>query len=114
MDSLYRLFISPQITLSIFLNTLLLLLLTVALYHTLILLKNYKRDASSTLQYALEKKSYLIATIIKFSLFVYIFLLLYFMHTIDALSELIPGAMCGAGVISQNSYGGVLLLLKFW
>ena len=110
---MYRLHISPEISLSFFINILLLVLLTVALYHTLILLKKYQKDASSALQYSLEKKSYLITTIIQFSLFAYIFLLLFFTHTLDTLAELIPGAMCGAGVVGGNEYGLLLLLLKF-
>jgi hypothetical protein len=36
----------------------------------------------------------------------------YFVYTIDELSSIIPGAMCGAGVIGANDYGNPLLILK--
>ena len=39
-------------------------------------------------------------------------LILYFVFTIDTLSLLVPGAMCGAGVIAANEYGSYLLILK--
>jgi len=39
-------------------------------------------------------------------------LLPYFVYTIDSLASLIPGAMCGAGVIKANRYGNPLLTLK--
>jgi len=39
-------------------------------------------------------------------------LILYFIFSIDALSLLVPGAMCGAGVIEANNYGSYLLILK--
>jgi len=41
-----------------------------------------------------------------------ILLLPFFSFTIDKLSDIVPGAMCGAGVISANEYGPVLLSLK--
>jgi len=60
----------------------------------------------------IEKKLYLVAVVISVILTIKIFLVLFFVHSLDALSSLIPGAMCGAGVISANSYGMPLLILK--
>ncbi len=60
----------------------------------------------------LENRSYLVMTIIFFVLLIKIVLLPYFVYTIDQLSDLIPGAMCGAGVIKANAYGNPLLGLK--
>jgi hypothetical protein len=36
----------------------------------------------------------------------------YFAYTIDKLSDIVPGAMCAAGVIGANKYGNPLLLVK--
>ena len=63
-------------------------------------------------QFKLENSSYLVSTIVAFLLFVKIALVIYFVYAIDALSILVPGAMCAAGVISANSYGLTLLFVK--
>ncbi|WP_292658895.1 hypothetical protein [Nitratifractor sp.] len=68
--------------------------------------------STSEEQYALERRAYLVMTII-LAAFVLKFLLLpFFVFTIDRLSDLVPGAMCAAGVISANAYGLPLLFLK--
>ena len=63
-------------------------------------------------QYRLEKNSWLISTIIGFVAGLKVILLPYFVFTIDSLSHIVPGAMCGAGVISYNSFGLKLLFVK--
>ena len=63
-------------------------------------------------QYELEKRAYLVMTVIIFAFAVKAPLLPYFVFTIDELSALVPGAMCGAGVISANGYGLPLLFVK--
>ena len=63
-------------------------------------------------QYKLEKNSYLITTIIQISLIINIFLLALFTHSLNTLSNIIPGAMCAAGVVSSNSFGNPLIVLK--
>jgi hypothetical protein len=73
-----------------------------------------KWDSSkvTTQQYTLEKRGYLAATIIKFILFIKIPLFLFFIFTIDKISGLLIGAMCGAGVIDATPYGINLMILK--
>ena len=68
--------------------------------------------AFSERQFALERRAYLVMTIIVFVIVMKIVLLPYFVFTIDNLSVLVPGAMCAAGVISANDYGLNLLALK--
>jgi len=50
--------------------------------------------------------------IIKFIFYLKLPLFLFFIYTLDALSTLLPGAMCAAGVVSATSYGTPLLFLK--
>ncbi len=69
-------------------------------------------DAFTQQQFALERRAYLVMTIIGFVVAMKIFLLPYFVFTVDNLSVLVPGAMCAAGVISANDYGLELLFLK--
>jgi len=64
------------------------------------------------LQFALERQAYLVTTILFFVFSMKFLLIIYFIFSIDALSLLVPGAMCGAGVISANEYGSYLLILK--
>ncbi|WP_294951808.1 hypothetical protein [Sulfurovum sp.] len=93
-------------------ETVLYLLLFVAFLVTVGLVKKWNFDAFTTEQFTLENRSYLVMTIIFFGIVLKIILLPYFVYTIDALSDLVPGAMCGAGVIKANAYGNPLLALK--
>jgi len=63
-------------------------------------------------QYRLEKRAFLVMSITLFAFFIKFLLLPYFVFVIDDLSDIISGAMCGAGVISSNNYGMPLLFFK--
>lgn len=93
-------------------ETVLYFLLFVAFLVTVGLIRKWDFDAFTTEQFTLENRSYLVMTIIFFAIVLKIILLPYFVYTIDALSDLVPGAMCGAGVIKANAYGNPLLALK--
>jgi hypothetical protein len=80
--------------------------------HIVSILRFWNFDATSSLQYALEKKNYLINTILYFATACKIVLFVFFVKSLDALSNIVPGAMCCAGVVGANAYGNVLLLLK--
>jgi len=105
-------FLSNQVLIFLFSETILYFLSFIAFLGAVQILKNWNFNATTTKQYQLEKRAFLIVTIILFTLTLKILLLPYFAYTIDKLSVLIPGAMCGAGVISANSYGNPLLFLK--
>ena len=87
-------------------------LLLVAVVATGSLLRGWDFEAFTPKQFALENRSYLVMTIILFVMMLKVLLLPYFVYTIDSLASLIPGAMCGAGVIKANRYGNPLLTLK--
>ena len=105
-------FLSNQVLIFLFSESILYFLSIIAFLGAVQILKNWDFNATTTKQYKLEKRAFLIVTIILFTLTLKILLLPYFAYTIDKLSLLIPGAMCGAGVISANSYGNPLLFLK--
>ena len=63
-------------------------------------------------QYKLEKQSYLSATIIKFIFMIKVPLFLFFVFTLDKISNVLTGAMCGAGVVDATVYGTPLFILK--
>jgi len=107
-----NIFLSNQVLIFLFSETVLYLLALIAFVGTLQILKLWDFEATTPRQYALEKRAFLIVTMIQLILWFKILLLPYFAYTIDKLSLLIPGAMCGAGVIAANPYGNPLLLLK--
>ncbi len=87
-------------------------LLAIAFGVSVHILWRWDFGSTSEEQYTLERRAYLVMTII-LAAFVLKFLLLpFFVFTIDRLSDLVPGAMCAAGVISANGYGLPLLFLK--
>ncbi len=104
--------LSNEVIVYLLSETILYLLLFIAFISTLGLLKRWNFDAFTTEQFALENRSYLVMTIIFFVMLLKVVLLPYFVYTIDNLSDLIPGAMCGAGVVKANEYGNPLLSLK--
>ena len=105
-------FLSNEVIIFLFIESILLITLFIAIYFTSIILKKWEFYSTTSTQYKLEKKSYLVTVIIYFTLIVKLFLVPYFAYTIDILSAIVPGAMCGAGVISSNDYGESLLILK--
>ncbi len=104
--------LANEVVVFLFLEAVLLILLSVALVNTLTILKSWDFSSTTPAQYALEKRAYLVVLVILGTLFFKILLLPFFSHTVDQLAAIVPGAMCGAGVIESNGYGPVLLLLK--
>ncbi len=104
--------LSNEVIVYLLSETVLYILLFVAFLSTIGLLKKWNFDLFTTEQFVLENRSYLVMTIIFFVMLLKVILLPYFVYTIDNLSNLIPGAMCGAGVIKANEYGNPLLSLK--
>ncbi|MBA1432261.1 MAG: hypothetical protein FAF04_01390 [Epsilonproteobacteria bacterium] len=103
---------TPQIITLYIINILFVVFATIAFVNAVKILLHYDADATTPQQYALEKKSYLSATIVKFIFYLKVPLFLFFIYTLDNLSSLLPGAMCAAGVVSATSYGTPLLFLK--
>lgn len=104
--------LSSEVIVYLLSESVLYLLLFVASIATFGLLRKWNFKIFTTEQFILENRSYLVMTIIFFVMLLKVVLLPYFVYTIDNLSSLIPGAMCGAGVVKANEYGNPLLLLK--
>jgi len=104
--------LSNEVIVYLLSETILFVLLFIAFVSTLKLVKKWNFNVFTTEQFTLENHSYLVMTIIFFVMLLKVILLPYFVYTIDNLSDLIPGAMCGAGVIKANKYGNPLLSLK--
>ena len=104
--------LSNEIIIYLFTQIILFILLFIAFYFSIFIIKNWNYKKTTSAQYKLEKTSYLVILIIFFALIVKIFLMPYFTYSVDNLSHIIPGAMCAAGVIKANNYGEILLALK--
>ena len=89
-----------------------LLLQCSVLYIVLQIISKWNLNSYTSFSFKLENRSYFAMLIIYFTTIVKILLYPYFIYTLDTISSIIPGAMCGAGVISANLYGEKLLILK--
>jgi hypothetical protein len=69
-------------------------------------------SSGSELQLRLEKKTYLISTVMAYALGFQIVSLFLFIHTADSLCNMFTGAMCAAGTLAVNSYGYPVFVLK--
>jgi hypothetical protein len=105
-------FLTPETIALSLLNFLIAIFATIAFINGIKIVLYYDKEGTSAYQYNLERVSYLIATIIKFIFYVKIPLFIFFIYTLDTLSNLLPGAMCAAGVVTATVYGTPLLFLK--
>jgi hypothetical protein len=63
-------------------------------------------------QIALEKRTYLVTTALKFVLVLELFSLILFVINADQMATMFTGAMCAVGTLNVNGYGMPALLLK--
>lgn len=104
--------LSPEILTIMILNAIFALFGIVAFYLSVKIFLNWDINATTKLQYTLEKQSYLTATIIKYIFAIKVPLFLFFIFTLDKISNVLTGAMCGAGVVDATDYGNYLFVLK--
>lgn len=105
-------FLSNEVVVYLFIEALLLVLQTIAFVNIVTILRHWDFSATTAMQYRLEKRAFLVVLIIVFTMLFKLLQLPFFTFTIDQLSSIVPGAMCGAGVITANAYGPLLLELK--
>ena len=106
--------LSNQVIVFLLSEATLFMLLAVAFIVSLKVLLKWDFESFTPFQFALERQAYLVSTIILFVFLMKFMLVVYFIFSIDALSLLLPGAMCAAGVIKANIYGSYLLILKLF
>lgn len=76
------------------------------------IIRHWDIRSGSEEQLALERRTYLISTIISYMLVFQIGSLFLYVYTADSLHNLFVGAMCAAGTLNVNSYGYPAFLLK--
>ena len=76
------------------------------------ILRSWDLSSGSELQLALERKTYLISTIVSYFLAFQLVSLFLFIYTADSICNLFVGAMCAVGTLTVNGFGYPTLLLK--
>lgn len=109
---LNEILLNNQVLVYLLSEAVLFVLALVAFVVTVGLLRRWDFGSFSQRQFGLERRAYLVMSVIGFVFVAKLFLVIYFVYTIDALALLVPGAMCAAGVISANGYGLNLLFVK--
>ncbi len=83
-----------------------------ASYYGVRILAAWDLSSGSELQICLEKKTYLISTLMSYGFGCLIVSFFFMIFTADDLHRLFVGAMCAAGTLNVNPYGYPTLLLK--
>lgn len=102
----------PEVLSILVLDTIFVLFTIIAFYVSAKIYLFWDTNSTKPLQYSLEKSGFLASTIIKFILSVKIPLFLFFVFTLDKISNVLSGAMCGAGVLDATPYGLYLMVFK--
>jgi hypothetical protein len=76
------------------------------------ILRRWDMRSGSELQLSLERRTYLISTILSYTLAFQILSLFLFIYTADHLHNLFNGAMCAAGTLNADPFGYPLLIMK--
>jgi len=105
-------FVASEQVIIYFINLILIFFSVIFLNTSFTMIKKFDFSSSSTFQYNLEKKNTLISTVVSFLILLKIPMLFFFLHLLDSLSPLIPGAMCAVGVLNSSPYGAYLIILK--
>ncbi len=76
------------------------------------ILRKWDIENSSEEQLTLERKTYLVSTLVRYSLVFEIISAFLFIYTADDLHNLLVGAMCATGSLNANSFGFPALYAK--
>ena len=90
----------------------LLLVFSLGLINAWQIYRGWNYNSTEEKQFLLEKKTYLVSTVVNFAMLTQILMLFLLEVAADELANVLPGAMCAVGTLSSNSYGFPLLNLK--
>lgn len=83
-----------------------------ATYYGVQILRHWDIQSGDELQLILERKTYLISTLLTFVFGLQLLSLFLYVFTADVLCPLFVGAMCAAGTLNVNEFGYPTLVLK--
>lgn len=93
-------------------STLTSLMVVYAAYYGLLILRKWDLSSGSELQLSLERRTYLISTILGYVLVFQLASLFLYIYAADSLCTLFTGAMCAVGMLNVNAYGYPALIFK--
>jgi hypothetical protein len=76
------------------------------------ILRRWDITSSSEEQLILERRTYLVSTLVQYGLLFEVLSIFLFIYTADDLRNLLVGAMCATGTLNANSYGFPALYAK--
>jgi hypothetical protein len=104
--------LTPEVLTILILNIIFVIFSIVAFVLSIKIFLKWDLNSTSRFQYTLEKQSFLTATIIKYIFAIKLPLFLFFVFTLDKISNVLTGAMCAAGVVDATQFGAYLFLFK--
>lgn len=104
--------LTPEILTLLILDVIFVFFTFIAFILSIKIFMSWDIDSVTQKQYRLEKQSFLTATIIKYIFSIKLPLFLFFIFTLDKISNVITGAMCASGVVDATVYGTYLFVLK--
>ncbi len=81
-------------------------------YYGIKIVKYWDIKSGSEVQLNLERRTYLISTILNYAFAFQLITLFLYIHTADNLCALFVGAMCAVGTLNVNAYGFPTLIMK--
>lgn len=87
-------------------------LLLVSAWNGATILRRWDLASGSSLQLALERRTYLVSTLVGYVLAFELASLFLYVYTADALAPMFTGAMCAAGTLGVNGWGYPVLALR--
>lgn len=85
-----------------------------AVYYGVQILKSWDIQSGHELQLVLERKTYLISTLLSYVFGLQLLSLFLFIFTADSLTPLFVGAMCAAGTLNVDPFGYPTLVMKIF
>jgi hypothetical protein len=88
------------------------LLVLYAAWYGILIIRSWDIRSGSSMQLDLERRTYLISTVLAYAFGFQLISLFLFIYTADSLCTLFTGAMCAVGTLNVNEYGYPVLILK--
>lgn len=104
--------LNPSILALIIVSSVVAGMLLIAGNFSIQVLRGWDISSGSELQLNLERRTYLISTIVAFSFLAELISLLLFIYNAEQMSSQFVGAMCATGVLNINAFGWPTLYLK--
>ncbi|MCF6179353.1 MAG: hypothetical protein L3J63_08200 [Geopsychrobacter sp.] len=104
--------LNPGILALLFGTSIAFVMLLYAAWLGLKILSHWNPQSSSEEQLLLERKTYLVSTLVNYAFGFEIFSGLLFIYTVEDIHRLFIGAMCATGALNANQVGWLALLIK--